>query len=104
MAEQRNRWNWEISGFEPRKPVEGEDPSPPVQSLVRRRYSVSAASAAQSADPSRLALADKVMKLKDQVKVGLCFSLVLLSFDLWGFGSIVHLVAGRVKNYFFFAI
>lgn len=81
MAEQRNRWNWEIPGFEPRKSVEREDPSPPVQSLVRR-YSISTAPAVQRADPSRLAVAAKVLKLKDQVKVGLCFSLVLLAFNI----------------------
>lgn len=70
MAGQRNRWNWEIPGFEPRKSVEREEPSPPVQSLVRR-YSVSVASVVQRADPARLAVAAKVLKLRDQVKVGL---------------------------------
>ncbi|KAF5747327.1 geminivirus Rep-interacting motor protein-like isoform X1 [Tripterygium wilfordii] len=74
MAELRNRWNWEVSGFEPRKssssssPFEPEDRRASVAPLVRR-YSISAASVvANSEFSSKHALANKVQRLEDKVK------------------------------------
>ncbi|KAL5753335.1 hypothetical protein ACOSQ2_023842 [Xanthoceras sorbifolium] len=69
MAENKNRWNWEVRGFEPRKsstsPFEREDGAPLV-----RRYSISTASVSpHSSDVSKQALATKVQRLKDSVKL-----------------------------------
>lgn len=71
MAENK-RWNWEVSGFEPRKssssPFEHEEyrSSAPLV----RRYSISAASAVSpSSDISKQALVSKVQRLKDKLKV-----------------------------------
>ncbi|XP_048437950.1 kinesin-like protein KIN-14B isoform X2 [Pyrus x bretschneideri] len=89
MAEQRNnnnnRWNWEVSGFEPRKLPSSStsaavaassfdhhhDNYKPGAPLVGR-YSISAASAlAQSelANSNNQAVASKLQKLKDKVKL-----------------------------------
>ncbi|KAM1181945.1 hypothetical protein ACFX13_000508 [Malus domestica] len=92
MAEQRNnknRWNWEVSGFEPRKlssssssaadaaasSFDHHDDYKPDAPLVRR-YSISAASAlAQSelansnSNSNNQAVASKLQKLKDKVKL-----------------------------------
>ncbi|RXH74075.1 hypothetical protein DVH24_021255 [Malus domestica] len=90
MAEQRNnnnRWNWEVSGFEPRKLPSSStsaavaassfdhhhDNYKPGAPLVRR-YSISAASAlAQSelanSNSNNQAVASKLQKLKDKVKL-----------------------------------
>ncbi|CAK7339628.1 unnamed protein product [Dovyalis caffra] len=59
MAEQRNRWNWEVSGFEPRS-VEAEQP------LVRR-YSIS--KTRENSELSKQALASKVHRLEDKIKL-----------------------------------
>ncbi|XP_010277484.1 PREDICTED: kinesin-like protein KIN-14B isoform X1 [Nelumbo nucifera] len=65
MADQRNRWNWEVPGFEPRKSFERDDhvPAPLV-----RRYSISTSSVLSHVDSSRNAFAAKVLKLRDKVK------------------------------------
>lgn len=100
MAEQRNnknRWNWEVSGFEPRKlssssssaadaaasSFDHHDDYKPGAPLVRR-YSISAASAlAQSelansnSNSNNQAVASKLQKLKDKVKV--------MGFEILGF-------------------
>ncbi|KAM1161320.1 hypothetical protein ACFX2B_000431 [Malus domestica] len=92
MAEQRNnknRWNWEVSGFEPRKlssssssaadaaasSFDHHDDYKPDAPLVRR-YSISAASAlAQSelansnSNSNNQAVASKLQKLKGKVKL-----------------------------------
>ncbi|KAF5749741.1 hypothetical protein HS088_TW03G00066 [Tripterygium wilfordii] len=71
MAEQRNRWNWEVSGFEPRKsssPFEPEDHRASVAPMVRR-YSISAASVLPNPEiSSKHALANKVGQLEDKVQ------------------------------------
>ncbi|KAJ0041447.1 hypothetical protein Pint_27684 [Pistacia integerrima] len=78
MAENKNRWNWEVSGFEPRKTSSSssstspfdrpEDQRPAVAPLVRR-YSISATSVSpHSPEISRQALATKVQRLKDKLK------------------------------------
>ncbi|KAF9678191.1 hypothetical protein SADUNF_Sadunf07G0009400 [Salix dunnii] len=59
MAEQRNMWNWDVSGFE-RRPVEAEQP------LVRR-YSIS--TTRENSEFSKQALASKVHRLKDKIKL-----------------------------------
>ncbi|KAG4121586.1 hypothetical protein ERO13_D11G217000v2 [Gossypium hirsutum] len=78
MGEQKssnnNRWNWEVSGFEPRRtsPSSPEDlPRASVAPLMRR-YSISAASSLASpfsSEFSKQALASKVLRLKDKVKL-----------------------------------
>ncbi|KAJ4714545.1 Kinesin-like protein [Melia azedarach] len=72
MAENKSRWNWEVSGFEPRKssssPFDREDQRPAAP-LVRR-YSISAASGLpHSSEITKQALASKVQRLRDKVKV-----------------------------------
>ncbi|KAJ6420246.1 hypothetical protein OIU84_030206, partial [Salix udensis] len=59
MAEQRNMWNWEVSGFKPRT-LEAEQP------LVRR-YSIS--TTRENSELSKQALASKVHRLKDKIKL-----------------------------------
>lgn len=73
MAENKNRWNWEVSGFEPRNSsssslqFEREDRRPDAP--VVRRYSISAASALpHSSEISKQALSTKVQRLKDEIK------------------------------------
>ena len=62
MAEQRNRWSWDVTGFEPWKspsPERGDRrPSAPPAS----RHSMSSSVPTPSA-------ASKVQRLKDEVKV-----------------------------------
>lgn len=65
MAEQKNRWNWEVSGFEPRK---SDDQKPPSSPLVRR-YSISASGFLPHSDVSKPGLASKLQRLKDKVKL-----------------------------------
>lgn len=72
MAEQRNRWNWEVSGFEPRK----TSPSPSFEqddhkagAPLVRRYSISAASGLAHSELSKPSAASKVERLKDKVKL-----------------------------------
>lgn len=75
MGEQKNRWNWEVPGFQPRKSFELlEDDDDINNGSLLRRYSVSTASVIPSAHSSLLAsnkqnLASKVDKIKDKVKV-----------------------------------
>ncbi|KDO60578.1 hypothetical protein CISIN_1g0010072mg, partial [Citrus sinensis] len=73
MAENKNRWNWEVSGFEPRNSsssslqFEREDRRPDAP--VVRRYAISAASALpHSSEISKQALSTKVQRLKDEIK------------------------------------
>lgn len=90
--ENKNRWNWEVSGFEPRKTSSPsssssrlpfdlpEDPRPAVAPLLRH-YSISATSVSpHSPEISKQALTTKVQRLKDKVKV-VC---LLLLFELVG--------------------
>lgn len=69
MAEQKGRWNWEVTGFEPpRKSSEREDhyqrPPPPLV----RRYSISTSSVLPHSELSKHALSSQLLKLKDKVK------------------------------------
>lgn len=66
MGEQRNRWNWEVSGFEPRKTT--SDDHMPGAPLVRR-YSISAASALAHSELTKPSVASKVQRLNDKVKL-----------------------------------
>lgn len=73
MAENKNRWNWEVSGFEPRNSslsssqLERDDRRPDAP--VVRRYSISTASALlHSSEISKQALSTKVQRLKDKIK------------------------------------
>lgn len=78
MAEQRNRWSWDVTGFEPWKssspstsvPAEHDDrkPNPPLG----RRYSISSSSIIPQ---PRNTTAYKLQRLKDKVKVMRCFHL-----------------------------
>ncbi|XP_027179073.1 kinesin-like protein KIN-14B [Coffea eugenioides] len=68
MAEQKGRWNWEVTGFEPpRKSPEREDhyQRPP---LLARRYSISTSSFSTHSELSKHALSSKLFKLKDKVE------------------------------------
>lgn len=80
MAEQRNRWSWDVTGFDPWKssspppsssstPVEHDDrkPKPPLV----RRYSLSTSSVLPQYKNST---ASKLQRLKDKVKVMCLFS------------------------------
>ncbi|CAK8561805.1 unnamed protein product [Lathyrus sativus] len=72
MAEQRNRWSWDVTGFEPWKssspstsvPAEQDDrkPNPPLG----RRYSISSSSIIPQ---PRNTAASKLQRLKDRVKL-----------------------------------
>lgn len=66
MAEQKNRWNWEVSGFEPRK---DDDRKPASSSPLLRRYSISSSSVLPHSELSKHALASKLQRLVDKVKL-----------------------------------
>ncbi|KAG6594903.1 Kinesin-like protein KIN-14A, partial [Cucurbita argyrosperma subsp. sororia] len=72
MGEQRNRWNWEVSGFEPRNPssssLEQGDQFKPGSPLIRR-YSISSSSASPRLEFSKQSLPTKVQRLSDKVKL-----------------------------------
>ncbi|KAF6142303.1 hypothetical protein GIB67_022922 [Kingdonia uniflora] len=79
MSKQKNRWNWEVPGFEPRKSVEQDDSysNKPVASALAsalyRRYSISATSLLQQSDsPKQVLINAKVHKLKEKLKVLPC--------------------------------
>ncbi|KAL4569269.1 hypothetical protein LXL04_024905 [Taraxacum kok-saghyz] len=62
-----NRWNWEVSGFEPRKSPAEQPPSAPAP--IVRRYSISTPPiAAHSELISRQSVATKLHNLTDKVK------------------------------------
>ncbi|KAI5669764.1 hypothetical protein M9H77_19617 [Catharanthus roseus] len=73
MAEQKggssvNRWNWEVTGFEPsRKSSEHDDYQQRPAPLVRR-YSISASSILPHSELAKHSLNSKLIKLKDKVK------------------------------------
>ncbi|KAM7529354.1 hypothetical protein LguiB_032764 [Lonicera macranthoides] len=70
MSEQRNnRWNWEVPGFEPRKPVARSDDHAPPSAPLSRRYSISTTPILPHSDLRKQALAPKLQKLKDKVKL-----------------------------------
>lgn len=67
MSEQRNRWNWEVTGFEPRNSIVPDDHKP---APLFRRYSISAASMLPHSDLSKQKiLVTKLNKLNDKVQV-----------------------------------
>ncbi|KAF6172397.1 hypothetical protein GIB67_025902 [Kingdonia uniflora] len=73
MSEQKNRWNWEVPGFEQRKSVEQDDSysNKPVAaaSALHRRYSISTTSLLQQSDsPKQVLINAKVHKLKEKLK------------------------------------
>lgn len=65
-----NRWNWEVSGFEPRKsPATEQPPSAPSPAPIARRYSISTPSIVPHSELiSKQAVATKLHNLKDKVK------------------------------------
>ncbi|XP_013726555.2 kinesin-like protein KIN-14A isoform X2 [Brassica napus] len=67
MADRKtnNRWNWEVSGFEPRK-SSSEETGHRTTGPLLRRYSISAA---QAPELSKQALASKFLGLKEKVKL-----------------------------------
>ncbi|XP_050371326.1 kinesin-like protein KIN-14B [Argentina anserina] len=71
MAEQRsNKWNWEVSGFEPRKwSSSANGDSDDGYRPPGRRYSISAANALAQSQLSNLSVAAKLQKLQDKVKL-----------------------------------
>lgn len=75
MAEQRNRWSWDVTGFEPWKSSSPQTPSSPAAdyddrrpntSLVRR-YSISSASSVPPQHKNTTAV--KLQRLNDKVKL-----------------------------------
>ncbi|EXC14623.1 Geminivirus Rep-interacting motor protein [Morus notabilis] len=84
MADQKssssnNRWNWEVTGFEPRKSSSSATSSPRSASVdfddyrpgvpLVRRYSISAASVLPHSELSKQAMVAKLQKLKEKVKL-----------------------------------
>lgn len=65
MAEQKNRWNWEVTGFEPRKSSSSEDSVHRTPSSMLRRYSIPTNSPLSHSSE----LVSKVQCLKDKVQV-----------------------------------
>lgn len=65
MGEQKGRWNWEVTGFEPRKLVERDDYQKASVAPVVRRYSMSVSSASEL---TKQGFNSKLQKLKDKVK------------------------------------
>ncbi|KAJ8444968.1 hypothetical protein Cgig2_029162 [Carnegiea gigantea] len=71
MAEQKNRWNWEVKGFEPKRTTSSIEfdahnsrPSP-----FGRRYSMSSSSIVPPSELSKHTVASKLQKLKDKIKL-----------------------------------
>ncbi|KAF5960437.1 hypothetical protein HYC85_001646 [Camellia sinensis] len=70
MAEQKNRWNWEVSGFEPRKDDNRKPSSSSSSSSpLLRRYSISSSSVLPHSELSKHAMASKLQRLVDKVKL-----------------------------------
>ncbi|RAL45742.1 hypothetical protein DM860_009606 [Cuscuta australis] len=67
----RNRWSWEIAGFEPRlSPSELDDHSNlRPSSLLVRRYSISPSSIASHSELSKHAQNSVLLKLKEKIKL-----------------------------------
>jgi hypothetical protein len=81
MAEQRNRWSWDVTGFEPWKSSSPQKPPSPSEHDDRkpnaplvRRYSISTSSVLPQ---HKITTASKLQRLKDKVKVMRCFHLQL---------------------------
>ncbi|XP_028769402.1 kinesin-like protein KIN-14B isoform X2 [Neltuma alba] len=72
MAEKKNRWSWDLGGFEPWKssppPSFGCDDQVPTSPLTRR-YSISTSSVIPRSELSRLSMVSKVQRLRDKVKL-----------------------------------
>ncbi|KAL6220166.1 hypothetical protein ACLB2K_007923 [Fragaria x ananassa] len=73
MAEQRSKWNWEVSGFSPRKWSSSSSTTTAADNddgyRPGRRYSISAATALAQSELSNQSVASKLQKLQDKVKV-----------------------------------
>ncbi|MED6174672.1 Kinesin-like protein KIN-14B [Stylosanthes scabra] len=63
MADQKNRWSWDVTGFEPRKPQSPEGGDQTLNASTARWQSIS------SSMPPPQSVASKVQRLKDNVKV-----------------------------------
>ncbi|KAJ8491359.1 hypothetical protein OPV22_013080 [Ensete ventricosum] len=66
MGEPKNRWTWDLPGFEPRKPDEGGEDRGYRPAV--RRLSVSQSSLAPRADQPKRPVAVRLQKLKNQLK------------------------------------
>lgn len=66
MGEPKNRWTWDLPGFEPRKPDEGVEDRGYRPAV--RRLSVSQSSLAPRADQPKRLIAVQLQKLKNQLK------------------------------------
>lgn len=71
MAEQRNRpWTWEVKGFEPKKTTSFEfDDHQTRPAPLGRRFSISSSSVLPPYELSKHAMASKLQKLKDKLKL-----------------------------------
>ncbi|VVB18129.1 unnamed protein product [Arabis nemorensis] len=65
MAEQKNRWNWEVTGFEPRKSSSSEDSVHRTPSSTLRRLSIPTNSPLSHSSE----LVSKVQSLKEKVQL-----------------------------------
>ncbi|KAK1423187.1 hypothetical protein QVD17_18482 [Tagetes erecta] len=64
-----NRWNWEVSGFEPKKSPSEQSPSAAAPPPLVRRYSISTPSVVPHSDAVyKQSVANKLHNLKDKVK------------------------------------
>ncbi|URE38463.1 KISc [Musa troglodytarum] len=66
MGEPKNRWTWDLPGFEPRKPDEGGEDRGYRPAV--RRLSVSQSSLAPRADQPKRSISVRLQKLKNQLK------------------------------------
>ncbi|XP_047311856.1 kinesin-like protein KIN-14B [Impatiens glandulifera] len=65
MADQKNKWSWDVPGFEPRRTLEHDDHKP---APLIRRYSISSSGSSHS-ELFRRALAPKLQRLQDKVEL-----------------------------------
>ncbi|KAJ3695857.1 hypothetical protein LUZ60_001234 [Juncus effusus] len=67
MAEKKNRWTWEVPGFESRSSFDRDETSPGPYNLARR-LSISPSNLAPRSELPRHSMATKLQKLEKQVK------------------------------------
>ncbi|WOL06562.1 hypothetical protein Cni_G15296 [Canna indica] len=66
MAEPKNRWTWDLPGFEPRRSVEVSEDG--AHRPLVRRFSVSQSALAPRLDPPKQSVASRLQKLEGQIK------------------------------------
>lgn len=74
MAEQKNRWTWDVPGFESRSSFDREETAVGTHTMLRR-LSVSPSTLAPRSELLRPAVTAKLQTLEKQVKVCCCVNL-----------------------------